>query len=348
MMTIDVAEQSLAAPAAPPPAVMAQLITGGVWITKALYVAAALEIADRVSEQPRTAEELADAAGAHAPSLYRVLRALASIGVFAEDEDGRFSLTPLADTLRSDRSGSLRGMALLWGHPEHWQAWGSFLDTVRTGRSGFELAFGVPLFQFFAQRPEIALIFNDAMTAFSGYEADAVAAAYDFSGAGSLVDVGGGQGLLLATILRRFPGVRGVLFDLPSVVTAGNAPLDALGVRDRATVVGGDFFAAAPDGGDVYILKNIVHDFDDRQALAILSVVRRAMDAHGTLLLAQEVLPPGNAPSGGKLLDMQMLLIGGRERTEAEYRSLLEGGGFRLTRIIPTQAPLSLIEAVPA
>lgn len=347
MMTIDVAEQSPVAPAAPPPIVMAQLITGGVWITKALYVAAALGIADRVSEHPQTAEELAAATEAHAPSLYRVLRALASIGVFAEDEDGRFSLTPLADTLRSDCSGSLRGMALLWGHPEHWHAWGSFLDTVRTGRSAFELAFGVPLFQFFAQRPEIAQMFNDAMTAFSGYEAAAVAAAYDFSGAGSLVDIGGGQGLLLATILQRFPGVRGVLFDLPAVVTAGNAPLDALSVRDRTTVVGGDFLTAVPDGGDVYILKNIVHDFDDHQVRTVLSVVRRAIGTNGKLLLVQEVIPAGNTPSAGKLLDMQMLLIGGRERTEAEYRGLLEEAGFRLTRIVPTQVPLSLIEAVP-
>jgi hypothetical protein len=325
---------------------MAQLITGGVWITKALYVVAELAIADRLAEGPRTAEALAEAAGAHAPSLYRVLRALASIGVFAEDEYGRFSLTPLADTLRSDQVGSLRGMAQLWGHPGHWEAWGSFLDTVRTGRSAFELAFGVPLFAFFAQRPDVAQLFNQAMTAFSGYEADAVAAAYDF--AGTVIDVGGGQGQLLATILQRFPGTRGVLFDQPAVVTAGTAPLAALGVRERATVVGGDFFTAAPAGGDIYILKNIVHDFDDQQARVILSVVRRAMGTHGRLLVAQEVIPTGNAPSGGKLLDMQMLLIGGRERTEGEYRDLLAEAGFRLARIIPLQAPLHLLEAVPA
>ena len=347
-MPIAVTEKPAAALAAPPPMLMAQLITGGVWITKALYVVAELGIADRVAEQPQTAEALAEAAGAHAPSLFRVLRALASIGVFAEDEQGRFSLTPLADTLRSDRSGSLRSMALLWGHPEHWQAWGSFLDTVRTGRSAFDLAFGVPLFEFFAQRPHIAQIFNEAMTAFSGYEADAVAAAYDFSGVDTLVDVGGGQGLLLATILQRFPSLRGVLFDLPSVVTASTAPLDALGVRGRTMVVGGDFFTAVPDGGDVYILKNIIHDFDDPQARTILSVVRRTISANGRLLLAQEVIPPGNAPSGGKLLDMQMLLIGDRERTEAEYRELLAEAGFRMTRVVPMQMPLSLIESVPA
>lgn len=300
-----------------------------------------------MAEQPRTAEDLAAATGVHARSLYRVLRALASIGVFAEDDLGRFGLTPLAATVRSDVIGSLRGMAQLWGDPLHWQAWGSFLDTVRTGRSGFELAFGMPLFDVFAQHPQQARMFNEAMTAFSGYEAGPIADAYDFSDVGTLVDVGGGQGLLLPTILRRYSAMHGVLFDLPPVVADGSAPLDALGVRERVSVAGGDFISSVPEGGDAYMLKNIVQDFDDAQATAILAAVRRANGSRGRLLVVQEVIPAGNTPAVGKLLDMQMLLIGGRERTAAEYRAHFAAAGFRLTRIVPTQAPLHVIEGEP-
>lgn len=338
-------EAPIGAPAAPPPVAMTQLITGGLWITKSLYVVAELGIADLVAEAPQDATALAAATGAHGPSLYRVLRTLASLGIFAEDDAGRFGLTPLAATLRRDVPGSVRDLARLWGVDWHWEAWNRFLDTVRTGQDSVSLYSGKPLFAYFADHPDRARMFEGAMTTFSAQEAEAIAAAYDFSGIGTLTDLGGGHGLLLATILRANPALRGVLFELPFALDGARRLLSEAGLDDRATVVGGDFFEGVPTS-DAYILKNIVHDFADAQATAILANARRALRPGGKVLVAQEVLPPGNAPSGGKLLDMQMLFIGGRERTEAEYRTLFADAGLRLARIIPTASPLHIIEGV--
>ena len=330
-----------------PPVVMTQIITGGLWVTKSIYVAAELGIADLVAAEPLTAEVLSAATGTHAPSLYRVLRALASIGIFAEDERGRFGLTPLAATLRRDVPGSVRELARLWGVDWHWAAWNSFIDTVRTGTDSVQLHYGKPLFAFFSDFPERALMFEGAMTTFSAQEAGAVAAAYDFSKFDTLTDLGGGHGLLLATILRANPTLRGTVFELPLALDGARQLLAEWGLSDRGTVVGGDFLTAVPPS-DAYILKNILHDFDDARALAILANVRRALAPGGRVLVVQEVLPPGNAPSGGKLLDMQMLFIGGKERTEAEYRTLFASAGLRLTRIVETMSPLCVIEGVAA
>jgi hypothetical protein len=324
--------------------VMTGMITGGLWITRALGVAAELGIADLIPAGTQPVEALAASAGVRPDMLYRLLRALASVGVFAETEHGVFTHTPLSETLRSDRPGSLRPMAILWSNAEHWLAWSQFTDVVRTGRSGFELAFGKPLFAFFAERPVEAELFNQSMTAFSAQEAEAVASAYDFSSLRTLVDVGGGHGLLLRAIVRHHPTVRGVLYDLPSVIQS--APVDERDQRIRA--VAGNFFDSVPEGADGYILKNILHDFQDAQAIQILASCRRAMAADGRVLVVQEVLPVGNAPSVGKLMDMQMMLIGGKERTEAEYRAIFQSAGLRLVRVVPTQAPLQVIEAALA
>lgn len=338
-------EAPAAAPVLPPPVAMTQIITGGLWITKSIYVVAELGIADLVADGPQDAAALAAACGAHAPSLYRVLRALASIGIFAEDEQGRFGLTPLAATLQRDVPGSVRDLARLWGVDWHWEAWNRFIDTVRTGQDSVSLFSGMPLFAFFGAHPDRAQMFEGAMTTFSAQEAGAVAAAYDFSGIGTLTDLGGGHGLLLATILQANPDLRGILFELPFALDGAQHLLAEQGLADRSTVVGGDFFAGVP-ASDAYILKNILHDFDDERATAILASARRSLNPGGRVLVVQEVLPTGNAPSGGKLLDMQMLFIGGKERTEAEYRDLLAAAGLHLTRVIPTQSPLHIIEAV--
>jgi O-methyltransferase domain/Dimerisation domain len=338
-------EAPTSAPVAPPPVVMTQIITGGLWITKSIYVAAELGIADLVADGPQDVATLAAASGAHAPSLYRVLRALASIGIFAEDEQGRFGLTPLAATLRRDVPGSVRDLARLWGVDWHWAAWNNFIDTVRTGQDSVSLYSGMPLFAFFGEHPDRAQMFEGAMTTFSAQEAGAIAAAYDFSGIGTLTDLGGGHGLLLATILQANPALRGVLFELPFALDGARHLLSEQGLTDRSAVVGGNFFEGVP-ASDAYILKNILHDFDDAQATAILASCRRSLNPGGRVLVVQEVLPPGNAPSGGKLLDMQMLFIGGKERTETEYRDLLAAAGLRLTRVIPTHSPLHIIEAV--
>jgi hypothetical protein len=328
------------------PRQMLQLITTGLWITKGLYIAAKLGVADLLATGPQTSEELARATGTHGPSLYRVLRALASLGVFAEDAQGRFGLTPLAVTLQSG-PGSLRALAQMWGEPWHWQAWSGLLHSVRTGEAGWKHALGADIFDYLAQQPEAAAVFHDAMSSLSGVEAAAVAAAYDFSEVKKLLDVGGGQGLLVATLLRAYPHLQGIVFDQPSIIAGAPTVLREAGVAARAKSLAGDFFQAIPSEGDALILKHIIHDWSDARALQILKNCRRAVPPHGKLLVVQEVLPPGNQPSMGKLFDVEMLLIGGQERTEAEFRALYEAAGFALTRIIPTQAGLHVIEGKP-
>jgi hypothetical protein len=321
----------------------------GCWISQALYVAAKLGIADLLQEGPQSCARLAEATQTHAGALYRVLRALASVNVFAEDEAGHFSLTPLADLLRTDALGSLRAFAIMLGTPEHWRAWEGVLHSVRTGQPAFDQVFGIPLFQYFPTHPEAAQIFDDAMTSRSGQENTAIVATYDFAAAHTVVDVGGGQGTLLASILDVHPNARGVLFDLPHVIAPARTRLERAGQTARWEFVAGDFFAAVPAGGDLYLLKKVIHDWDDERAQRILTNCRTAMSSTGRLLLIEPVIPPGNAPSFNKLLDLLMLVWngGGRERTEREHQGLLASAGLHLSRIIPTRAGLSIIEAVP-
>ncbi len=334
---------------APPPVALLQMIMAPM-ISRAIYVAAKLGIADRMKDQPQTAAQLAEATGMHAPSLYRVLRALASVGVFAEDDQGCFGLTPLAASLQTEAPGSLRSLALyFFGAKFHWDAWGEILHSVQTGETAVKHLHGVEPFAYFERHPEDAAVFNDAMTSISESMKAAIGAAYDFSSLGTLVDVGGGHGSLLAAILQANPRLQGILFDQPSVLEGAARPIEALGVAERCQLVAGDFFASVPSGGDAYILKHILHDWDDERAAAILRNIHRAMAPDGKLLVVDFVIPPGNAPSLGKLIDLEMLLLpGGRERTESEFRTLFRTAGFELTRVLPTPSPVSIIEGVRA
>lgn len=327
---------------------MLQMING-YHVSQMIYVAAKLGIADLLKVGPQGVDELAEATGTHAPSLYRLLRALSSLGVFAEDEHGRFELTPLAEPLQKEFPGSLRPWALLAGDPSFWRMWGDLLYTVQTGKSAFNHVFGMGVWEYRAQHPEVNAIFNDAMTNTSMYQTAAIIAAYDFSEIGTLVDVGGGHGTLIAAILKENPAMRGVLFDLPHVVAGAKDLLNAAGVADRCEIVGGDAFKSVPSGGDAYILKFITHGWDDERAIKILRNCHRAMAEGGKLLLVELVIPPGNSPHHGKFGDFHMLVGSeGRERTEAEFGALLEKAGFTLTRIVPTQIDLSVIEGIRA
>lgn len=340
MSTHDLASH----PNIPPSVGMLQMISG-FWISRAIYIAAKLGIADQLRDGPKTVDELAVATATHAPSLYRVLRALASVGVFSEDKERGFALTPLAQTLRTDAPGSLRAFATVELGEEHYPAWGELLHSVRTGEIAFDRAFGMPVWKFFEQNPQNAKTFNDAMTGFTLAVNDAVLSSYDFSSIGTLVDVGGGHGSLIASILKANPQMRGVLFDAPPVIEGARHRIKDEGIAERCEAVAGDFFDSVPRGGDAYIVKWILHDWDDEQSVTILKNCHCAMAEDGKLLVVEAVVPEGSEPHFSKYMDLNMLIMtGGRERTEDEYRRLLEASGFELKRIVPTNSPMSIIE----
>ena len=323
---------------------MNQLIRG-YWTTQAIFVAAELRIADLLADGPKHPDELGRQAGVKGDMLYRVLRALASIGIFAEDDEGRFMLTPLADTLRGD-SGQ-RAYARLHGH-ELYQSWAKLLDAVRSGEAGFVEAFGIPIFEYFSKNPDRGAVFDKAMTGHHGPEADPMLEAYDFSRFKDLVDVGGGNGSLLIAILRRHPQMRGVLFDLPRVVERAGPGIESAGLSERCRLVGGSFLEAVPGGGDAYLLRHVLHDWRDEDAAVILRHCRNAMQPGGKVLVVEIVVPAGNDPSFAKWMDLMMVTYGGKERSEKQYRKLFAQAGLQLTRIIPTTAGISVIEAVRA
>jgi hypothetical protein len=331
-----------------PPQLAILQMASGYWVSQSIYVAAKLGIADLLKDSPKSCDELATATGTNAPSLYRVLRALASLGVFAETELNQFTLTPLAACLQSDIPGSVRAFVIMLGDEEHYRAWGDLLHGVQTGGSPFEHIYGMNLFEHLAQNPESAKIFDESMTNASAIESATIAASYDFSSIQTLVDVGGGEGLLIASILKSNPTLQGVLFDRPYVIERAKRFLEAEGLLERCQLAAGNFFESVPEGGDAYILKHIIHDWDDERAIAILKQCHKVMPDNGKILVAEQVIPPGNQPFMGKLIDVNMLVMtdGGRERTEAEYRALLEKAGFMLTRIVPTQDDVSIIEGI--
>ena len=339
-------DAAMDAGASPPPVTLLQMMTG-YWVSQALYVAAKLGIADLLADGPLDCEDLAAATDTHAPSLQRVLRALASVGVFTEVSPGSFALTPLAELLRTETPGSMRALAIMYAE-EQYRAWGELLHSVRTGEMAFDQQFGMGYFEYLAQHSEADRVFNEAMTGWTHQLVGAVVDTYDFSPFKTVVDVGGGYGALLAAILQSNPGTRGVLFDLPHVVASTEEHLAAAGVAGRCTFVGGDFFEAVPAGGDAYVLSQILHDWDDERCVAILGQCRRAMPDHGKLLVVELVLPAGDEPFFGKWLDLHMLvLLGGRERTAAEYDTLFRAAGFKLARVVPTPPGPSVVEAVP-
>ena len=334
--------------AAPPEAVLTRILLGSL-AAQALYVPAKLGIADLLADGPKSVEELATATDTHAPSLYRVLRAAASLGVFLEQENRTFALNAYAEPLLSNRPNSLRDIAIFMGEDWHWQVWGKTLSSVRTGRSAWAQMHGDDVFDYFRVNPEAAEIFNRAMTSFSALATAAVTEAYDFSGIKTLIDIAGGHGRLLTTILEANPSTRGVLFDLPHVIEGAREHVAATNAADRVEFASGDFFESVPAGGDAYIMKHIIHDWDDERALTILRNIKRAMNPGGRVLLVESVIAEGNNQDFGKLMDIEMLVSpGGKERTAAEYEDLFARAGFRLTRIVPTQSAYSVIEAVAA
>ena len=325
----------------------------GTWVSRAIYAAAKLRIADHLAAGPRSAGEIADTVGVAPRPMYRLLRALADAGVFAQQADGRIRLNPAAELLREDGADSMWAVAIMLGEEQD-RCWGDLLETLRTGEPAFERLFGRPIFDYLAARPEQARIFDAAMTGFSGRETRAILDAYDLSGVGTLADIGGGAGSKLAGILRGHPTLRGLLFDLPHVVERARPMLEAAGLSERCDVQGGDFFERAPAGADIYMLGHIIHDWDDARAGRILDNFRRAMSSGARLLLVEYVLPDvdelvGRRGVEGNWLDLHMMVAaGGLERTEAEYRRLFAAHGFRLTRVVPTAGDVSVIEGVPA
>ena len=317
---------------------------------QALHVVAALGIADLLADGPAMVGDLAAATGAHRPSLSRLLLMLVGAGVFREETDGRFGLTPLGGTLRSDGPGSVRDWALYVGSPQTWQVWGRLRDAIMTGEPGFELAHGMPMWDYLARNPELGGAFDRWMTRQSDQHNAAVVAAYDFAPFRAVADVGGGRGSTLAAILRAYPSLRGILLDLPQVV-AHPAPLDVAGVADRCEVVGGDMLRAVPVGADVYLIKRVLMDWGDEQVIRILRNCAEAIQAGGRVLVIEMLLPPGNDPSPARAFDVLMLLAqpkGARIRTEAEFRNLFTAAELRLTRVIPTASPNSILEGVLA
>jgi hypothetical protein len=328
----------------------AQLIQMGTayWMSKVLHAAARLGLADQLAAGPKSAAELAGPTRTHAPTLHRFMRTLASLGVLTERSAQRFALTPLGEALKSGAPGSARASLLTLGAPWFVAAFENLDHSLETGDPGFEKAEGMPVFDYLGQHPEDASLFSETMVGFHGAEPAAVAAAYDFSPFETVVDVGGATGNMLAAILTRHAGPRGVLFDMPHVV--GDAPplLRKHGVEQRVTIESGSFFETVPAGGDVYLLSHVIHDWNEEKCLTILGHCRKAMKPDGRLLIVEMVLPAGDAPHPGKMLDMVMLVLpGGQERTEAEYEPLLNKAGFRLVRVVPTESAVSVVEAVP-
>ncbi|MBV8541951.1 MAG: hypothetical protein JO063_11575 [Pseudonocardiales bacterium] len=326
----------------PAPAVTMRALLSGAFVSQAISVIARLGVADVLAEGPLQVAEIARRVGTHGSALYRVLRALGDAGVVAELADRHFALTPLGEVLRGDVPGSLRGWATMVGMPFHRHPWTDLYETVQTGESAFDRVHGTEIFDYLAKHPEDEAVFADAMNSISTGETVSIITAYDFSRFSTIVDVGGGRGGMLAAILSANPHLQGVLFDMPTVVAGAESV-------DRCKVVSGDFFDSVPEGGDAYLLSNVVHDWDDEHAVEILSACRAAMTDTARLLLVEILLPDGAAPSRGKLVDVEMLVMttGGRQRTEAEFRALLDRAGLRLTRVVPSSGMVSLVEAVP-
>ena len=333
----------------PPPHVQLIQMAMAHWVSRIAYVAAKLGLADHLANGPKTADDLAGPTGTHAPSLYRLMRALTNLNILTEDATHRFALTPLGEALKTGAPGSARPSILTLASDWMSRGWEQLLYSVQTGGCGFEQSLGMPLFDWLANHPEDASLFSETMMGFHGAEPAAVAAAYDFSSLSTLIDVGGATGYLLTTILAGNPASRGILYDLPHVVRNAPALIQARGLADRVTIESGSFFDRVPSGGDAYLLSHIIHDWTEPQCLTILGHCRRAMAPGSRLLIIEMVLPSGNAPHPGKMLDMMMLVgPGGQERTESEYRTLLDKAGFRLTRLVPTETAVSVVEAVLA
>jgi C-methyltransferase len=332
----------------PAPAALIELIFGA-WVAQAIQAAAKLGIADALSEGPLPLADLARRVGAEPDYLGRLMRALISRGIFRQHRNGRYDLTPLAESLRSDAPESMVGAALFYGSKQHREHWTLLAEAIRTGKPCVPALRGKDFWGYLDDDPEYADLFNDAMTSISAMAVSPIAAGYDFSRYATIVDVGGGHGGLLAAILAAAPTSRGVLYDMPEVVAGAPAVLGQRGMAERVRIEGGSFFESVPTGGDAYLLKHIIHDWPDEQAVAILRNVRAAALDGATLLLLETVIPEHDREFLGKWVDLEMLLLGpGRERTAAEYSALLGQAGFLMTRVVQTASPFSVVEATPA
>jgi hypothetical protein len=313
--------------------------------THAIGAAAKLGVADHLKDAVRSSQQLAEATGTQAPSLYRLLRALASVGLVEEDELAHFRLTPVGAYLRSDVPGSVRDFALMLNEPWHTRPWEGLVHSIETGEPAFDDAYGMGLWEYLSRHAEEGMLFDAAMSGGSYDRANALLQSCDLSGVSTLVDVGGGQGRLLAIVLAAHPSMRGILFDRPEVVAAAGQFLQEARISDRCNVVAGDVFDSVPSAGDAYVLSQIIHDWDDERAIKILQSCRLAMEKGSRILLLEQVILPGNGQSGAKFLDLDMLvLIAGRERTAAEFRSLFEATGFAFQRVVPTLNQWCVIE----
>jgi hypothetical protein len=333
----------------PPDAQLMQLVSGA-FVSAAVYTAAKLGIADLLAAGPKTAAKLAEETDMDERSLYRLLRSLASVGAFEEVTPKTFANTPMTETLRSDAPRSTRDLTIWMGEPEHWKVYGELLYSVRTGKPSWDHVHGEPVFPYlFNTNKELGQIFNRAMTSYSHQSIGPVLKAYDFSHAGTIADIAGGYGHLLAGILSANPNAKGILFDLPAVLNGAPKMMESHGVADRVEMVEGDFFSEIPVKADIYLLKHIIHDWYDDNNQKILRNIRANMPEDGKVLIIEVVVPEGNTPHFSKIMDLEMLMSpGGVERTPLEFEQLLTDSGFKLNRIIPTEGLMSIIEAVKA
>jgi hypothetical protein len=329
----------------PPHAQLIQMATAH-WVSHMVRVAADLGLADLLANGAKTAEDLAGPTKTHAPSLYRLMRTLGMLGIFVEN-GRKFSLTPLGEAMKTGAPGAARSTILTLASDWCILGFSELRHSIETGKPGFDKTMGMNIFEWLGQHPKEASLFSETMVGFHGEEPAAVAAAYDFSGLKTIVDVGGATGNLLTAVLGKASSAKGVLYDLPHVVKDAPALIQSRGLTDRVKIESGSFFDQVPGGGDAYLLSHIIHDWSESQCLTILGNVRKAMNPGGKVLLVEMVLPPGNDPHPGKMLDIMMLVgPGGQERTEVEYRALLEKAKLRMTRVVPTASPVSVVEAV--
>jgi hypothetical protein len=335
-------------PQKPPAHVGVMQLLSASYIAGAVSCLAQMGIPDLVEAGPKSAKELASQIGADPEALHRLMRATASVGVLSEGPDGKFSETPMSAVLRSNGRPSLRAVAMMGGREWHGRGWSRLEYCVRTGKQAMEQIYGAPIFEYFKQHPDEGQIFNDAMTSISAGDSPAVVDAYSFEGIHSIVDVGGGHGLLLATIMARNPQMKGTLYDEPHVIEgAKNGPLKP--VMERCTIAFGDMFSSVPAGADAYIMKHIIHDWPDELCVKILKSCRKGVNPGGKLLVVDDVIQSGNDFYAGKFLDLQMLIFpGGKERTEKQFRELFAAGGWKLSRVVPTATPICIVEGIPA
>ncbi len=347
MNTQSIAVPAMAKPEVPPAGQLMELV-GGAFISQAVYVAARLGIADLLADGPKSAEFIAVATVSDERAIYRVLRALSSVGAFVEVEPKVFANTPMTETLRSDHPESTRDITIWMGEPEHWKVYGGLAYSVKTGKPAWDAVHGEPIFpSLFHTNKELGDIFNRAMTSFSHQTIPAILEAYDFSSAGSIADIAGGYGHLLGAILKANPGVNGVLFEAEEVLAGAPEMLASYGVADRTQLVAGDFTDSIPVTADIYLLKHIIHDWYDDTNQKILGNIRESMPDNAKVLIIDAVISEDNEPHFGKIIDLEMLVSpGGMERTKTEFAELLANSGFALNRVIPTKSPVSIIEAV--